>query len=95
MGTGAPAVGTGAPAVGREHRLWAREHRLWARGDSSCGPTARGMWNPPGPGIESVSPALQANVDHQGSPLQSFSKSLFLEIFSRREESILTPITEL
>ena len=55
----------------------------------------RGMWNPLGPGIEPASPALQGNIDDQGNPVQSFSKILFLEIFSRSKESILTPIAEL
>ena len=37
------------------------EHGLQGRGLSSCGARAqplRGMWDPPGPGIEPVSPAL-------------------------------------
>ena len=39
----------------------AAEHRLQTRRLSSCGPRAqllRGMWDPPRPGLESVSPAL-------------------------------------
>lgn len=47
-----------------------------APGLSNCGPwpqLPQGMWDPPGPGVESVSPALAGEFlinhwDHQGSP---------------------------
>ena len=50
------------------------EHRLQTRRPSNCGSRAqslRGMWDPPRPGPEPVSPALQADsqpLRHQGSP---------------------------
>ena len=51
------------------------EHRLQTRRLSNCGSRAqplRGMWNPPRPGLEPVSPHWQADSQplcHQGSPL--------------------------
>ena len=50
------------------------EHRLQMRRLSNCGSRAqllRGMWDPPRPGLEPVSPALEADsqpLRHQGSP---------------------------
>ena len=50
------------------------EQRLQTRRLSSCVSRAqllRGMWDPPRPGLEPVSPALQADsqpLHHQGSP---------------------------
>ena len=52
----------------------AAEHRLQTRRLSSCGSRAqllRGMWDPPRPGLEPVSPALAGRLPttaHQGSP---------------------------
>ena len=43
------------------------EHRLQTRGLSSCGSRAqliRGMWDPPRPGLEPVSPALAGRLNH-------------------------------
>ena len=51
------------------------EHRLWSTGSVVVVHRAellRGIWDLPGPGIEPVSPAWQADfypLDHQGSPL--------------------------
>ena len=41
------------------------EHRLQTRGLSNCGSRAqllRGTWDPPGPGLEPVSPALAGGL---------------------------------
>ena len=43
------------------------EHRLQMRRLSSCGSRAqllRGMWDPPRPGLEPVSPALAGRLNH-------------------------------
>ena len=54
------------------------EHRLQMRRLSNCGSRAqllRGMWDPPRPGLEPVSPALAGRFSplrHQGSPVSSF-----------------------
>ena len=43
------------------------EHRLQTRRLSSCGSRAqspRGMWDPPRPGLEPVSPALAGRLNH-------------------------------
>ena len=47
------------------------EHRLQTRRLSSCGPRAqplRGMWDPPGPGHEPVSPALAGGLPTTAPP---------------------------
>ena len=47
------------------------EHRLQTRRLSSCGSRAqslRGMWNPPGPGLEPVSPALAGRFSTNAPP---------------------------
>ena len=47
------------------------EHRLQTRRLSSCGSRAqllRGMWDPPGPGLESVSPALAGRFSTTAPP---------------------------
>ena len=47
------------------------EHRLQTRRLSSCGSRAqllRGMWDPPGPGLEPVSPALAGRLSTTAPP---------------------------
>ena len=47
------------------------EHRLQTRRLSSCGSRAhllRGMWDPPRPGLEPVSPALAGRVSTTAPP---------------------------
>ena len=47
------------------------EHRLQTRRLSNCGSRAqslRGMWNPPRPGLESVSPALSGRFSTTAPP---------------------------
>ena len=47
------------------------EHRLQTRRLSNCGPRAqllRGMWDPPRPGLESVSPALAGRLPTTAPP---------------------------
>ena len=47
------------------------EHRLQTRRLSSCGSRAqslRGMWDPPGPGLEPVSPALAGGFSTTAPP---------------------------
>ena len=47
------------------------EHRLQTRRLSSCGPRAqllRGMWDPPRPGLEPVSPALAGKLSTAAPP---------------------------
>ena len=47
------------------------EHRLQTRRLSNCGPRAqplRGMWNPPRPGLEPVSPALAGRFSTTAPP---------------------------
>ena len=49
----------------------AAEHRLQTRRLSSCGPRAqliRGMWDPPRPGLEPVSPALAGRLPTTAPP---------------------------
>ena len=54
------------------------EHRPQTRRLSNCGPQAqslRGMWDPPRPGLEPVSPALAGRLPTTappGKPLASF-----------------------
>ena len=57
------------------------EHRLQTRRLSSCGSRAqllRGMWDPPSPGLEPVSPALAGRLSTTappGKPIQCFLPS--------------------
>ena len=47
------------------------EHRLQTRRLSSCGPRAQllsGMWDPPKPGLEPVSPALAGGLSTTAPP---------------------------
>ena len=47
------------------------EHRLQTRRLSNCGSRAqslRGMWDPPGPGLEPVSPALAGGLSTTAPP---------------------------
>ena len=47
------------------------EHRLQTRRLSNCGSRAqllRGMWDPPGPGLEPVSPALAGRFSTTAPP---------------------------
>ena len=47
------------------------EHRLQTRRLSNCGPQAqslRGMWDPPRPGLEPVSPALAGRLSTTAPP---------------------------
>ena len=49
----------------------AAEHRLQMRRLSNCGSRAqllRGMWDPPRPGLEPVSPALAGRLSATGPP---------------------------
>ena len=49
----------------------AAEHRLQMRRLSNCGPRAqllRGMWDPPRPGLEPVSPALAGRFSTTAPP---------------------------
>ena len=60
------------------------EHRLQTRRLSNCGPRAqllRGMWDPPRPGLEPVSPALAGRLSitaPPGKPFFFFLKSSLL-----------------
>ena len=65
------------------------EHRLQTRRLSNCGSRAqllRGMWDPPRPGLEPVSPALAGRLPTTappGKPRTLFiSAVLFLDCFS-------------
>ena len=52
------------------------EHRLQTRRLSSCGPRAqplRGMWDPPRPGLEPVSPALAGRLSTTAPPRKPVS----------------------
>ena len=52
----------------------AAEHRLQTRRLSNCGPRAqslRGMWDPPRPGLEPVSPALAGRFSTTAPPGKS------------------------
>ena len=54
------------------------EHRLQMRRLSSCGSRAqllRGMWDPPRPGLEPVSPALAGRLSTTAPPGKPYSKS--------------------
>ena len=56
------------------------KHRCWVLGLSSCGSWAslpRGMWTPPGPGIEPVSPALAGELPSTVPPGKSWGQMLF------------------
>ena len=59
------------------------EHRLQTRRLSSCGTRAqllRGMWDPPKPGLEPMSPALAGRLSTTvppGKPLYSLLSSIF------------------
>ena len=61
------------------------EHRLQTRRLSSCGSRAqllRGMWDPPRPGLEPVSPALAGRLSTTappGKPKKSFLKKFLLK----------------
>ena len=53
------------------------EHRLQTRRLSSCGSRAqllRGMWDPPRPGLEPVSPALAGRLSTTAPPGKPFSQ---------------------
>lgn len=70
-----------------EHRLQSHGlQQLWQWG-LSC---PVGMWNPPGPGLELVSPALQADtypLRHQGNPTLTFFNVIFLCFSSARPQN--------
>ena len=56
------------------------EHRLQTRRLSNCGSRAqllRGIWDPPGPGLEPVSPALAGGLSTTAPP----GKPKFCNIF--------------
>ena len=58
------------------------EHRLQTRRLSNCGSRAqllRGMWDPPRPGLEPVSPALAGRLSTTAPPGKPAS-SLFIEV---------------
>ena len=74
------------------------EHRLQLHRLSSCGSRAqllRGMWDPPRPGLEPVSPALADSqpLRHQGSPhcvfLISDAKSIRTNLVLKRPQDRL------
>lgn len=55
-------------------------HRLWGLRFSNCGAWAEwlhGMWDPPGPGIDPASPALQGGFLTPGPPGRSTLSPLF------------------
>ena len=60
------------------------EHRLQTCRLSNCGPRAQllhGMWDPPRPGLEPVSPALAGRLSTTappGKPLRCFYVELFI-----------------
>ena len=60
-------------------------HRLQTRRLSSCGPRAqplRGMWDPPRPGLEPVSPALAGRLSTTAPP----GKPLFKFLIKKRND---------
>ena len=66
------------------------EHRLQTRRLSNCGSRAqllRGMWDPPRPGLEPVSPALAGRFSTTAPPgkpyVSFFKKSLWHSIYGR------------
>ena len=73
------------------------EHRLQTHRLSSCGSRAqllRGMWDPPRPGLEPVSPALAGRLPTTvppGKPLSSLLFNIVLEFLATaiREEKEL------
>ena len=62
------------------------EHKLQTRRLSSCGSRAQllhGMWDPPRPGLEPVSPALAGRFSvtaPPGKPHSAFLKKSFIEV---------------
>ena len=64
------------------------EHRLQTRRLSNCGSRAqplRGMWDPPRPGLEPVSPALAGRFSTTappGKPLQFIFVSTFTRLYN-------------
>ena len=59
------------------------EHRLQTRRLSSCGPRAqllRGMWDPPRPGLEPVSPALAGRFSTTAPPGKPLYDTLNINI---------------
>ena len=57
------------------------EHRLQTRRLSSCGSRAqllRGMWDPPRPGLEPVSPALAGRLSTTAPPGKPWQFSFYL-----------------
>ena len=71
------------------------EHRLPTRRLSSCGSRAqllRGMWDPPRPGLEPVSPALAGRFSTTappGKPFCPFLNQVFLAMSCRSSLGIL------
>ena len=62
------------------------EHRLQTRRLSSCGSRAqplRGMWDPPRPGLELVSPALAGRFSTTAPPGKSNHVFLYQQRYSR------------
>ena len=55
-------------------RVWG--FSSWGRGLSSCGLAARGMWDPPGAGIEPVSPALQGRIPNHWATREAHPQHL-------------------
>ena len=56
------------------------EHRLQTRRLSNCGSQAqllRGMWDPPRPGLEPMSPALAGRLPTTAPPGKPLASSLF------------------
>ena len=57
------------------------EHRLQTRRLSSCGSRAqlhRGMWDPPGPGLEPVSPAFAGGFSTTAPPGKPENSDIFI-----------------
>ena len=74
------------------------EHRLQMHRLSSCGPRAQllhGMWDPPRPGLEPVSPALAGRFSMTappGKPEDHFNKKNELSLSVQPCTKYLTPI---
>ena len=68
------------------------EHRLQMRRLSSCGPRARllrGMWDPPRPGLEPLSPALAGRFSTTAPPAKP--SSILLKLNGNHSNSLERP----
>ena len=68
----------------------AADHRLQTRGLSSCGSRAQllcGMWDPPRPGLEPVSPALAGRLSTTAPPGKPPNNILILHTYSQHMQT--------